>query len=130
MPDIHLQPDQAGRLSHRLTVASRTVSAAVLPLQILCLNLVTDVFPAFALAMSGGEREILKSPPRNPWLWGSLLLCSMLLAAPPYLAPIAHVLALTSPTPIMLAIIFGLSLAPLFMMQVVMLILPSQQSRY
>ena len=38
----------------------------LLPLQILFLNLVTDVFPAFALAMGEGERNILKRSPRNP----------------------------------------------------------------
>ena len=38
----------------------------MLPLQILYLNLVTDVFPAFALAMGEGDRDILKRPPRNP----------------------------------------------------------------
>ena len=38
----------------------------LLPLQILFLNLVTDVFPAFALAMGEGDRNILKRPPRNP----------------------------------------------------------------
>ena len=38
----------------------------VLPLQILYLNLVTDVFPAFALALGNGEPGILKRPPRDP----------------------------------------------------------------
>jgi Ca2+-transporting ATPase len=38
----------------------------LLPLQILFLNLVTDVFPAFALAMGEGESDILKRPPRDP----------------------------------------------------------------
>src|SRR5450759_1308428 len=38
----------------------------LLPLQILFLNLVTDVFPAFALAMGEGDRDILKRPPRDP----------------------------------------------------------------
>ncbi|HET9717982.1 MAG TPA: cation-transporting P-type ATPase, partial [Pseudolabrys sp.] len=38
----------------------------LLPLQILYLNLVTDVFPAFALAMGEGETGILKRPPRDP----------------------------------------------------------------
>ena len=38
----------------------------LLPLQILFLNLVTDVFPAFALATGEGERDVLKQPPRNP----------------------------------------------------------------
>jgi Ca2+-transporting ATPase len=38
----------------------------LLPLQILFLNLVTDVFPAFALAMGDGPADILKRRPRNP----------------------------------------------------------------
>jgi Ca2+-transporting ATPase len=38
----------------------------LLPLQILYLNLVTDVFPAFALAMGEGEPGVLKRPPRPP----------------------------------------------------------------
>ncbi|MBR0701998.1 cation-transporting P-type ATPase [Bradyrhizobium diazoefficiens] len=38
----------------------------ILPLQILYLNLVTDVFPAFALAMGEAERDILNRPPRHP----------------------------------------------------------------
>lgn len=146
----------------------------VLPLQVLYLNLVTDVFPAFALAMGEGEPGILKRPPRNPkepilgrsqwivivlhglvlavgtfgalaaarlwleldsksvitttfltlafaqlwhdfnmrhpksglfrnevtrnpWLWGALLLCTVLLAMPPYLTPMADALHLAPP---------------------------------
>lgn len=38
----------------------------VLPLQILFLNLVTDVFPALALGMGEGERVMLANPPREP----------------------------------------------------------------
>jgi Ca2+-transporting ATPase len=38
----------------------------LLPLQILFLNLVTDVFPAFALAMGEGDEDVLKRPPRHP----------------------------------------------------------------
>ena len=38
----------------------------LLPLQILFLNLVTDVFPAFALALGEGDKDILKRPPRHP----------------------------------------------------------------
>ncbi|MDE5462216.1 HAD-IC family P-type ATPase [Bradyrhizobium sp. CSS354] len=38
----------------------------LLPMQILYLNLVTDVFPAFALGMGEGEAGILKLPPRDP----------------------------------------------------------------
>ena len=43
-----------------------TLPLPILPLQILYLNLVTDVFPAFALAMGEGDRDILKRPPRDP----------------------------------------------------------------
>lgn len=38
----------------------------ILPLQILFLNLVTDVFPAFALGAGAGDADILKRPPRDP----------------------------------------------------------------
>ena len=38
----------------------------LLPLQILFLNLVTDVFPAFALAMGEGPGDVMKRPPRDP----------------------------------------------------------------
>jgi Ca2+-transporting ATPase len=38
----------------------------ILPLQILLLNLVTDVFPALALGMAEGEPGIMKRPPRDP----------------------------------------------------------------
>jgi Ca2+-transporting ATPase len=35
-------------------------------LQLLFLNLVTDVFPAFALALDEGEADVLDKPPRDP----------------------------------------------------------------
>jgi Ca2+-transporting ATPase len=38
----------------------------LLPLQILFLNLVTDVFPAFALGMGEEDGHVLKVPPRDP----------------------------------------------------------------
>lgn len=48
----------------------------ILPLQILFLNLVTDVFPALALGMGEGDKQIMRYPPRNPkesiltpWHW-------------------------------------------------------------
>jgi Ca2+-transporting ATPase len=65
----------------------------LLPLQILFLNLVTDVFPAFALATGEGEKDVLRRPPRDPrepllgrpqWLFiagfGALLTASTLTA--------------------------------------------------
>ena len=57
---------------------------------------------------------------RNPWVWASLLLCTVLLVAPPYVAPIAHVLHLAAVTPLMWGIIIGLSVAPLLATQAVM----------
>jgi Ca2+-transporting ATPase len=38
----------------------------LLPLQILFLNLVTDVFPAFALGLGRGDGEVMRKPPRDP----------------------------------------------------------------
>jgi Ca2+-transporting ATPase len=38
----------------------------LLPLQILYLNLVTDVFPAFALGLGRGDDNIMTKPPRDP----------------------------------------------------------------
>jgi Ca2+-transporting ATPase len=43
-----------------------TLPLPILPLQILYLNLVTDVFPAFALAMGEGAEDVMRRPPRNP----------------------------------------------------------------
>lgn len=38
----------------------------ILPLQILFLNLVTDVFPALALGVGEGDPGMMKRPPRDP----------------------------------------------------------------
>lgn len=38
----------------------------LLPLQILWINLVTDVFPAFALAVEPSSQETMRRPPRHP----------------------------------------------------------------
>jgi len=38
----------------------------LLPLQILFLNLVTDVFPAFALGLGRGDENVMRKPPRDP----------------------------------------------------------------
>jgi Ca2+-transporting ATPase len=62
-------------------------------LQILWLNLVTDIFPAMALALEASAPDVMKQPPRDPheplmtprfgWLiaWQGLLLSSCTLAA-------------------------------------------------
>jgi Ca2+-transporting ATPase len=38
----------------------------LLPLQILWLNLVTDTFPALALAVEPGDADVMRRPPRDP----------------------------------------------------------------
>ncbi len=58
---------------------------------------------------------------RNPWLWGALLLCTALLAAPPYVALLADLMQLTPPTPTMWATILGMSVTPLVITQTVTL---------
>ncbi|MBD0850206.1 cation-translocating P-type ATPase [Maribacter arenosus] len=40
--------------------------APLLPLQILFLNLVTDIFPALALGLGRGESDIMEQSPKNP----------------------------------------------------------------
>ena len=41
-------------------------ASTLLPLQILFLNMVTDVFPALALGVGKGDNTVMDSPPRNP----------------------------------------------------------------
>ena len=66
---------------------------------------------------------------RNPWVWGALLLCTALLAVPPYLPPMAEVMHLTPPTPAMWAVILGMSIAPLIVTQTVTLTVMALRSR-
>lgn len=69
---------------------------ALLPLQILFLNLVTDVFPAFALAAGKGEKNILSRAPRPP--------SEPLLGAAQWKFILRHGLTITATTLIALAI--------------------------
>jgi Ca2+-transporting ATPase len=41
-------------------------ASVLLPLQILFLNMVTDVFPALALGLGKGDETVMDKPPRNP----------------------------------------------------------------
>jgi len=41
-------------------------SSTVLPLQILFLNMVTDIFPALALGLGKGDKSVMNIPPRDP----------------------------------------------------------------
>ncbi len=83
-------------ISEVLVVALATVAGAplpLLPLQILFLNLVTDVFPALALGVGEGSAHLMQRPPRDAgesvitgrhWraitLYGALMTASVLLA--------------------------------------------------
>jgi Ca2+-transporting ATPase len=187
-----------------LAVAS-ALPLPLLPLQILYLNLVTDVFPAFALAMGEGEAGILQRRPRDPkepilgraqwlvivlhgvaltagtfaalaatrwleldarqsvtvtfltlafaqlwhafnmrsvragvfvnevtrngWLWGAIVLCAVLLAVPPYLPAVAHLLHLVPLTAKMWAIVLTCSMAPLVVIQSVMVAAGRRRAR-
>ncbi|WP_123024430.1 cation-translocating P-type ATPase [Mycolicibacterium stellerae] len=60
----------------------------LLPLQILFLNLVTDVFPAFALASGEGDGDVLDRPPRRrgepiirPRLWRAMTCYGLAISA-------------------------------------------------
>jgi len=56
-------------LSEIMVIGIATLSGLplpLLPLQILYLNLVTDVFPAFALGVSEGDPNVMRRPPRDP----------------------------------------------------------------
>lgn len=45
--------------------AITVIPLPLLPLQILYLNLITDIFPALALGMGKGDKEIMNRPPRD-----------------------------------------------------------------
>ncbi|MBE0690759.1 MAG: cation-transporting P-type ATPase, partial [Anaerolineae bacterium] len=56
-------------VSEILVVGLATLASAPLPiqpLQILFLNLVTDVFPALALSVGEGDAAVMRRPPRDP----------------------------------------------------------------
>lgn len=65
----------------------------LLPLQILWINMVTDVFPALALALEPADPNVMQHPPRNPRapllsrpfliliLWQAVLLAAIILGA-------------------------------------------------
>jgi Ca2+-transporting ATPase len=59
----------SGNVGEILAVGTASVTGAplpLLPLQILYLNLLNDVFPALALGMGRGASEVMQRPPRDP----------------------------------------------------------------
>ncbi|MDH3592364.1 MAG: HAD-IC family P-type ATPase, partial [Planctomycetota bacterium] len=166
----------------------------LLPLQILFLNLVTDVFPALALAYGESDESVMKRPPRppseavltavhwraligysvvislsvmaalyvavevfllsgtaattisfltlalaqlvhvfnmrdphetrndvagNPWVWGALALCVVLLVVAVYVPGLARVLRLTPPSAREWMLVLGMGTVPLIVGQLV-----------
>ncbi|MGF1465532.1 MAG: cation-translocating P-type ATPase [Sandaracinaceae bacterium] len=73
----------------------------LLPLQILFLNLVTDVFPAAALGVGEGDARVMERPPRDP--------SEPFLTATHWRALVGHAIALTAA--VLLA--YGVALGPL-----------------
>lgn len=71
-----------------LSLASfMTIPLPILPLQILFLNLVTDIFPALALGVGEGDSSVMKRGPRDPSLsivsmrqWRAVTAFSILMA--------------------------------------------------
>jgi Ca2+-transporting ATPase len=196
-------------LSEIMTVGLAAFANAplpLLPLQILFLNLVTDVFPALALAASEASPEIMKAPPRkrgdpimnrrrwftvaiygfiitvavlgamaialkfwgmserqavtisfltlafaqlwhvfnmrdksstlfnnaivrNPFVWGALALCTLLLAATVYLPILARVLNVVNPGGRGWLLILVMSLLPMLAGQAAMLLGKARGSR-
>ncbi len=62
---------------------------SILPLQILFLNIVTDIFPSLALGVGKGNVLIMKNPPRNPKEpiitkkdWTTIIVYASLIALP------------------------------------------------
>jgi Ca2+-transporting ATPase len=78
-------------LSEILVVGAAILSGLplpLMPLQILFLNLVTDVFPAFALGGGEGRENILERPPRDPAkpivtrpIWTAIVLHSLVISS-------------------------------------------------
>jgi Ca2+-transporting ATPase len=48
------------------TIGFIAPASTLLPLQILFLNMVTDVFPALALGLGKGDKTVMENPPRDP----------------------------------------------------------------
>jgi Ca2+-transporting ATPase len=195
-------------LSEIMTVGLAAFANAplpLLPLQILFLNLVTDVFPALALAASEASPDIMKQPPqqkgdpimntgrwfivgtygfvitaavlgamaislyyfgmdekkavtvsfltlafaqlwhvfnmrdknsnffnnaimRNPFVWGALALCSLLLAATVYVPLLAEVLNIANPGANGWLLIFFMSMLPMALGQIALAVMKKVRS--
>ncbi|HLF63344.1 MAG TPA: cation-transporting P-type ATPase [Saprospiraceae bacterium] len=63
---VYLLSSNLSELMVVATAALLGLHFQLLPLQILFINLISDVLPALALGMSRGSEDVMKHPPRNP----------------------------------------------------------------
>jgi Ca2+-transporting ATPase len=63
---IYMLSGNTGEIIAVSLVAMLNAPLPLLPLQILYINIVSDVFPALALGMGGSMADVMKNPPRDP----------------------------------------------------------------
>ena len=63
---IYMLSGNTGEIFAVSLVAFLNAPLPLLPLQILYINIVSDVFPALALGVGGSKADVMKHPPRNP----------------------------------------------------------------
>jgi Ca2+-transporting ATPase len=73
------------------------------------------------------SRFLDNSVVRNPFIWGALALCSMLLAATVYMPVLAEVLKVSDPGMNGWLLIIGMSLLPLLIGQLVLFFMKSRR---
>lgn len=74
---IYMLSGNTGEIFAVSVVALMNAPLPLLPLQILYINIVSDVFPALALGVGESRTDVMKNPPRDPqepiltrYLWG------------------------------------------------------------
>jgi Ca2+-transporting ATPase len=85
-----------------LSAAVAALPLPLAPLQLLWLNMVTDTFPALALALEPGDSDVMRRPPRDPR--------EAILSRPFVLSVLAYALLITAST--VAAFVWGLARAP------------------
>ncbi|MEE4117487.1 MAG: cation-transporting P-type ATPase [Paracoccaceae bacterium] len=63
---VYMLSGNAGEIFAVSVVALMNAPLPLLPLQILYINIVSDVFPALALGVGGSRADVMQRPPRDP----------------------------------------------------------------
>lgn len=80
--------------------------------------------------MRDPEANLLRNAvTRNPYVWGAIVLCIVILAVAIYLPPLAQVLRIVPPDMRGWGLVLGASLVPLLLGPLLALILPLQSLR-